>query len=402
MYNTREPLPADFGQLEYQLDLLSSVDASDAPFLSCYLDARAGEEACQRYLDAQAAQIRHALSGAARMDFEAALEMVRAELADRWHADIRGIAVFARSLAGGHFLSAMTTAVELENRFTFYRVPDLLPLADLVGREAPLTLILARSASGIQVLDLDLGNIAPRAWLALPRRRDEVAETDAAHGQRWGRKRHVAVSAGYDHFARRVLAAQTTRQIVVAGDADAVEQVSGWLPQRVRHHLLDQVIVPAHIETRDAIDYVRQVRQTLYHGRADGMARRLVRALRVNGNAVAGAEASLGMLEAGLLKTLLVCPQTAACAGWHCSACGETGVQADLPGSCPQCGEASLQTWWAPVELVRLAMQHGVRIVVNDSEDLHDLGGVAGLLTETAELQVMPEPALPRRLDLVA
>lgn len=394
MQTKDEPILADSAQVRYHLDLLSSVEPSGAPMLSCYLDAQAGEAACQRFLDNEASRISDSLSGAARVEFETALETARSEVARHWHAEAKGLAIFARGPVGGRLLTCMTTTLTLENRLTFYDVPDLLPLIDGLGREAPFTLILARRNSGIQVLDLDAGHSVPRAWLALPGALERMPAESGSREDRWGRKRHVTVAEAYSRFARRVLAAQASRPIVIAGDAGLVEQVASWLPQRSRHRLLEQLVIPAHVGDQEALARVRQLMQANFTQRADGMARRVVRAAtNANPIAVTGVTGSLDMLRAGLVKTLLV----------------SRSQPADKPSGPMRASEEALPSVAAIADprqtltdLVQIAAQRGVTIVATDAQDLRDCGGVACLLTETTEFQLMPEPALPRHLDLVA
>jgi hypothetical protein len=377
---------ADCAQIRYHLELLSALEASDAPVLSCYLDARDGEAACHRFLDAQAEVLRAPLKGAARMDLDAALEMVRSEIKRQWHPELKGLAIFARSLAGGRFLNAVPTATALEQRLSFHPVPDLLPLLEVLERDAPFTLILGRRGAGIQVLDIDAGSCVPRAWLALPGPLERLSAETGGRDRRWGRKRHLDLAEGYSRFARRVLAAQAAHPIVIAGEADIVEHVASWLPKRSRHRLLEQFQVPGYLDSREAVAHVQERMQARFARRADGMARRVARAaLRADPAAVGGVDGSLEMLQAGLARTLLVAR----------SAAGDALQGADR-------GDAPTASAGALIDLARVAAQRGVAVIVADAQDLRDTGGVACLLSETPTIQLMPGPALPRHLDLVA
>jgi hypothetical protein len=388
------PVLADSAQIRYHLDQLSAIEASDAPVLSCYLDVQAGRQACLRFLDEQAERLRGSLRGAARMDVETALETIRSEVARHWHPQAKGLALFARSLAGGQVASTIATAVALDMRLTTYRVPYLLPLVDVLAREAPYTLILARRGAGIQVLDLDAGISVPRAWLALPGALDRMPAESGIRDRRWGRKRHVTLAEGYSRFARRVLAAQAARPIVIAGDADIVAEVSAWLPQRSRHRLLEQLEVPGHLFDQEALDYVRERMQKSYAQRTDALAQRVVRAaLGAKPAAVAGVEGSFDMLRTGLVRNLLVSRR---------QGCEEQHDQASVAVEGAAHAEPAPASGRSLVELVRMAVQRGVPVVVGDAKALRENGGVACLLTETTESQLMPEPTLPRRLDLVA
>ena len=361
-----QPALAGVSELGAVLDRLAAVEPGDVAFLSCYLDASAGRAACRRFLAEKAAAIRATLHGNARLEFENALTMVERQLELQWHPDAKGLALFARSPAGGRHLSVLRLAVPMGNRLALYRLPEILPLVELQEQQPPFTLLLARRG-GLQVLDVDLGRTAPRAWSA------DVRGLRAAPGSR-PPDGSVAPLDRALQTIRRVVSASTA-PLLLAGDADALDAVRQWLPRRAAARLADCIEVPNHLEQREAIDRVRTDLAEVRRVEGRRLAARLVRAMRRGSLAVAGEYATLEALCAGMAHTLV--------------------LSAD-------CDRSGIVQWDAPIELSRLAWQHGARIVLADSDELRYLGGVGCLLREPADAAAMPTPPRVERLELVA
>lgn len=366
MQRITQPATAGVDEVGEAIDKLTAMEPSDAAFLSCYLDASAGRAACLRFLVEKAAAIRAKLDGNARLEFENALTMVERQLELVWHPEVKGLALFARSPAGGRQLSVLRLAVPVANRLALYRLPEILPLVELVEKESPFMLLLARQG-GLQVLDADIGRVAPRAWAADVRRLQTTA------GARSGSGSVATLDRGLQTM-RRIVSASSS-PLVLAGDSDAMAKVREWLPRRAAARLADCVEVPCHLEQHEAIDRIRSDLAEVRRVESRRLATRLVRAMRGGSLAVAGECATLEALHAGLAHTLV--------------------LSAD-------CDRSDNVQWDAPIELSRLAWRQGARVVLADSDELRYLGGVGCLLRQPAEAAAMRTPPRAQRLDLVA
>ena len=392
MQAIKVPGPTLHSQLNEQIRLLASVDASDAAFLSCYLDLRDGVAACERFLEQRASAIRGALKGSALADFESALGMIRLQLRRQTHPEAQGLAIFARSLAGGSFLSGVPMDVPLNNGLTLYPVPDLSALLAAVDDEANCTLALVRNGA-IQVVDLEGQRATPRAWATF------ASATGACNPGEGG----AAVIP--DHrlqIVRRALVSGNAAPLVIAGDAACLKDVVEWLPGRVAGRLTGVIDVPRSLNQQDAVRFVTRRLADDRRGSAQLLLGRLLRVLRSGTLALAGIRAVFEALRAGNAETLVIASGPAPASGWACDHCGCVEACAAAPDRCPACGSHATAEWRPLAELLRLACQQGVRIVFADSDRLRYLGGVACMLKQPAEMQVMPEPTLPRQLDLVA
>lgn len=373
MQQVRKPGLLGNAELKEELALLAAVEPSDFPFISCYLNAGAGKTACHRFLEQKAAIIRPTLSGSARFAFENALAMLQRHLEEHWTAEAQGLAMFARGLAGGRHLSVMRFAVPFENSMVVYRVPEVLPLVELLQRESEFTLVLAHRGQ-VQVLDIDLGTAAPRAWVNGLGTMGAAFSTPNNAAAASAAKNRVAPLGGALRFIQRSAAASST-PLLLAGDEEALKKVVDWLPQRAVSRLLGTLAVPKSFGQREAVDLVRSQFAAVHAEDAKQLASRLVTAVRTHGQAVAGHLATLEALRQDNVDTLVI------------SDAGKRNIGA---------------RWDEKIELSRQAWQQGTRVVLAESEELRYLGGVGCLLRQCDEKRAMPVPARFGHLELVA
>ncbi|MBW9266234.1 MAG: hypothetical protein K1563_09725 [Candidatus Thiodiazotropha sp. (ex. Lucinisca nassula)] len=78
--------------LDKSIELLTSVDAADAPFLSCYLEIEAGVESCQKFLVSEEEFKRAGLSDLQRLDFDEAFEQLEETIASVYKDERSGVA----------------------------------------------------------------------------------------------------------------------------------------------------------------------------------------------------------------------------------------------------------------------------------------------------------------------
>jgi len=373
MRQIRKPGLLGNAELKEEVALLAAVEPSEFPFISCYLDARAGKASCQHFLERKSAIIRQKLSGSARFAFENALAMLQRQMEEYWNAEAQGLAMFARGLAGGRHLSVMHLAVPLENSLITYRAPELLPLVELLQREPPFTLVLAQGGR-VQVSDIDLGVNTPRAWVddaRIPRATSDVLDRSAAGSTTTNSMVRLDRPA---RLIQRTLAASST-PLLLAGDEATLKKVINWLPQRALSRLLGTVAVPLGLGQREAVELLRGTLSDIHAEESMQLVSRLVTAIRTHGPAVAGHLAAMEALRQGSVDTLVIADA------------GQPNVGAH---------------WDAKIELSRQACRRGTRVVLADSEDLRYLGGVGCLLRQRHETHAMPVPSRFGHLDLVA
>jgi ribosomal protein L7Ae-like RNA K-turn-binding protein len=354
-----------------ELALLSTIEPSEAAFVSCYLDTRVGKSACLQFVNDQARSVSAQLEGRALLDFQSAATMVARQVERNWRADSQGMALFARSITGGRYLSVLHTAAPLRDSMTVYRVPQILPLLELQYTAPAFTLLQAREGT-VQVLDVDAQQARPRAMAVGLRSQQRLrgAVREALHPT------NGSSLAWLKRPLQRLrpILARSVSPMVLAGDADTLDAVSSALPRRIAAHLADTVSIPRRLDERAGIDHVRQHVMQTRRMLAKQLAARLVQATSARGAAATGPFAAQQALQEGSAGTLVV----AADASTHAV------------------------FWDARIELSRLAQQQGVPVVVADSDELRHLGGIGCLLTQRTETRAEPQPVRYGTLDLVA
>lgn len=371
MQTTRVAALTDSTGLNDELAVLAAVEPSDAPFLSCYIDMRQGREACMAYLQRKISAIGAPLHGVSRIDLDVAAEMVLREVESRWTAHAAGMAVFARSLAGGRHLSVLQFASAFDNRVVWYRAPEILLLA--LAQHAPPTRVLLARGDSLELMDFELGLARSHAWAQAPL----LANGPARNGA--GVSAPQLISDDRSLHAMRRHVASGEAPLLLAGDVPVMRALADWLPVRAASRLIGSIALSARLQGDTAVTAVREQIHAMHADQALQMVNRLLLRMRRHGSAAAGQIAAFEALRAGSADVLLVVDR-----------CG--GESASGPTA----------SWDPLIELPRLAFERGARVVVSDADALRYLGGVACLLHGPEEHDAMPLPPVAQHLDLVA
>ncbi|MES9862940.1 MAG: hypothetical protein ABW157_09355 [Candidatus Thiodiazotropha sp. LLP2] len=385
--------------LDSNIELLSSVDAADAPFLSCYIDLEAGEESCQRFLTSEAEFIRAGLSNMQRLDFDEAFEKVEESIASVCRDDLRGMAIFTRSIMGGRFVRIIPSAIPFRNQLTFYRVPDLRPLLSLRDTYGEHFLLWAAS-DGIELLRVEGGRVQTLAWVAEKR----VAWHASEQQNLLSRSRVARKRRQIDGFARQILSRAMKSagrlKLVLAGDTNRLQRLRHWLPR----HLL--AAVSQTVTVSPFLDRSRALRQIIDHTAAgcraavDAFAKSSLQVPTIRSRCVTGPNRTYSAIESQALDILLISSNStpSLITATH-PVTLDSVVGADLGKFS---GVTQTQYWDPGIELSRRACQQGIRILVSNAHELFRHGGVGGLLRDSADEATMPLPRPQTVAELVA
>jgi len=118
-------------ELKQHVTLLASVEESDVPFISCYLNLEDEPDSWRKTLDDRADILRRLLKGHKLADFEEALGKIEAWLATDLLPEAKGAALFVRGTSGGAFMLPMQFAVPLPNWVAVYPTPNIYHLVEL-------------------------------------------------------------------------------------------------------------------------------------------------------------------------------------------------------------------------------------------------------------------------------
>jgi hypothetical protein len=151
-------------ELKQHITLLVSVDESDAPFLSCYLNLEDGPDSWRKTLDDRASILRRILKGNDLTDLEESLDKIETWLATDLLPEAKGVAIFVRGTFGGAFMLPMQFAAPLPNWIAVYPTPNIYHLVELKDNYHRYVVLLALP-DRVSILEVNLGAATIRAWL---------------------------------------------------------------------------------------------------------------------------------------------------------------------------------------------------------------------------------------------
>jgi hypothetical protein len=368
-------------ELRGHITLLASVEESETPFVSCYLNLEDGEAAYREALDARASTLRRVLKGDELMDFEESLVRIEAYLANEVLPEAKGVAIFARGTFGGTFMLPMQFAVPLPNWIAVYPSPNIYHLVELKDNYHRYVVMHA-TAQRVRILEVNLGAVTMQVWKDQPQLRERV-EREWARTRYQLNRRHRGGRFLEEQIAvlQRLMRAGGHTHLILAGDPQITGRIRHALPKELAARLVDTI--PAGGSEREAdvvaatlssfIEYEEQ--------ESEAVAERLIQGLHSHDLALTGALACLQALQRDHVDTLVMARDYRPDPGWHCTACGTLGTEAPETLRCPRCGEESVRPLDIKETLVRLAGQAGRPVeVVEFADELMALGGVGCLL----------------------
>ncbi len=369
----------DLRELQRHVLTLATLEESEAPVVSCYLDLGTGEyEALFRE---RVRLMRRTLpAGGQRKDLEAAVALIEECIASGLRNKSRGLVVFARGGAR-RFLLPLEFQVPVPNWIAVGPLPNIYHLVELKDTYHRYVVMLA-SGSSVRILGVNLGSITQDIWDRRPEFRQRV-------GQGWAREHYRSHNLHRaDQFLRegvqvmeRLMLAGGYRHLILAGDPKSTVRVRQILPETLAAMLVDIVPASAGDDVSDVVNatllsFIEQEEQESL-----AMVDRLLEAISTDGLAAVGTSAVWEALRAGRTDVLILAKAYEPDAGWICPACEAAEVETAAPNRCPQCKSAEPSALDVKEAMVRCAERNGCPVeVVNHSEALLRLGGVGCLL----------------------
>ncbi|MGE5169188.1 MAG: hypothetical protein ACM3JC_02315 [Rudaea sp.] len=364
--------------LRRELEVLSAVEQSEAPFLSGYVDLERGPAGCRDDLERRARALRPTLPESVRLDLDAALAPMASYLNEQVRPDARGVAMFSRSVYGGAFFLPLQFAAPLPDALTVGPVPDLCQLVALQDRYHRYVVLLATRRS-VSVIEVDLGAASLVAWLgspaAEPARGKHAKGERTAPGERW-----LARAAT---LLEHVVAERKHTHLMLAGDPRVTAACRRALPAALHEMLVAAIPAGEHHAIEDIVAATTSVFVEWEEEESQAIAARFVDAVRNNGPAAVGASACFEAMRARQAKLLLLARGRLPQPGWRCTACSAMRLRPTAPAACPECGRHTVWGTDATVELVRLAGQRDCAVeFVEHCDPLMVLGGVGCVLKQ--------------------
>ena len=376
-------------ELKQQITVLASVEESDAPFISCYLNLENRQTDWRDVIDERAHILRHILKGNDLADLEEVLGKIEEWLTTDLLPEAKGVAIFARGTCGGSFMLAMQFAAPLPNWIVVYPTPNIYHLVELKDdyHRYVVLLVLPNRAC---IVAVNLGATTIQAWIEQSGLRTRV-------GSEWARI-HYCVNQAHrgDRFVhekimvlQQLMHAGGHTHLILAGDPEITARVRHAMPNELADKLVD--VAPASVRDRQTEVIILTLSSFIEHEKHEHrtIVERLIEGLRSQNLAVAGSAATLDALRWGEVDTLVMASSYQPDPGWTCSACRAIGTEPPEKSVCPQCGKPSAQTMDVRETLLRLAGQLELPVeVVEHSDALMSLGGVGCLLRTQLDTQI--------------
>jgi len=335
-------------ELERHMEALISLDESDTPVVSVFLDRERPDG--RRILAERIARARRAAAPADREDIDRAFATIERWLDEHARPGARGLAAFAR--AGDRpFFHELEFAAPLPTRAFVETVPVIFHLVEMKDNFHRYVLVIA-GESGTRILEVSLGAVTRRMWTERPELRRRV-------GREWTREhyRNRLREAG-DRMVREaasviedVLRSGGHTHLVLSGNAQVCARIRQGLPRWAAERIADTVPSSTRDRTEDVVRatlaaFVEQERMESL-----AVVDRLRQELLRDGLAVAGPGPSRDALAAGQADILVLS------------------------------AEYEPEETLAREELVRLARASDVHVEVADGSDvLREMGGAGCLL----------------------
>lgn len=367
-------------ELEQRIRLLATVEETDSPMISCYLDLSNGRAGYRNELDTRVQLLRKTLPLRSAGEFEDALASIQALLDEAILPRTRGLAAFARA-GEKPFWQQLQFEVPLPNWIAVGSTPNIYHLVELKDNYDRYAILLTTETSA-RIIGVNLGSVTEQLWRSRPELRQRVGhEWTKQHFQDHRQERTNQFIHEQIRSLDRLIAAGGYGHLMLAGNARMIAAVRRELPKRLAEKLVDAV--PASSADRVSDIVASTLEAFLEHEEEESQAltERLITQIRTHGLAVAGTRASWDAVKAGVADILIVVKGFDPGHGWECRGCGTNELELPQPNTCPQCRAGMLREFEIRGELVRLAEQQQVGVeVVEHNDVLMNLGGVGCLL----------------------
>lgn len=393
------PSVTRIGELQHQIALLANLGPVNGPVVSCYLDLRQERSGLKSYVRNELSRQLARVSPVQRDTYQACVAVIEAQLDSELPQRARGLAVFAAADGKAPLLSAMPFAVPFRSSFTVSASPDLLPLVQLKELYGRFMVVLADPA-GLQLAEVNLGDVSIRAWAS---RSTHSVSRHAAEAGQIAQPGTAGLSSQVALIESRLCKGGGSCPVFLAGDVDVMQAVSELMGPTSVARLMGALPMPADASLNESAAECLRTLMDFEASQARTTAAQVLRGVRNQGHAVAGAAAVLDAMRSGVADRLVISsdyrPEPGRIRDFMLeNRMPMTPVEPRRGGYSADRNSALEQR----LELIRLAVQLRFPVEFADTEALHDLGGVGCLLRDPPQTLVQPVPGRYGSLDLVA
>lgn len=367
--------------LQKNVRTLATMEETETPVLSCYLNTEQGRSSYQAFLDERTMLLKRIIPPEKQESFDRSLEHIEHYIRENAHAhDIKSIAAFVRTVENPFFIG-LTFGVPLPNRLIVDRVPNIYHLVEMKNTyDRYVVVLMTREKASI--LEVNLGSVTRQTWSEYPALPERVGrEWTKEQYQHHRRKQTEETIREKIKMVNKLISADGHSHLILAGDAHMVKRLKAKLPSHLRQKLIDSVFVKANDTSSDIVEATLSSFIEFREQQSRNYVEMLQQAMYTNGLGITGTHATLECLRHARADVLILSKGYAPGPAWRCTHCQNIQIGQSQPNACPECSTTQFRRIDVKEEMVRLAQGSSCEmVVIQDSDFLMACGGV-GCLT---------------------
>ncbi len=369
----------DLKNLKQHIKSLITLQESDAPVISCYLNLT-DKKALLQFLADKGAELNNSISEEERKDLDAVFKLIRSYIDNHQREKVKSIALFYRT-GTKPFFKLLQFNVPLPNQISMGPSPyvfNLIELKDVYYR----FVVLLTTESSARICEVNLGEITRQVLMERPSlQRKSLKEWSKMHYQHHRKEPRDRFIDEKIKVLDKLMSRGEYTYLIIAGEPRMIAKIKGKLPPHLKDKLIDTITA----SERDEInDIVRATLSTFIQFEAQesmNVTDLLLQEIKSHGMAVSGPVASLQALKTGQADLLVLAKDYKIKPGWYCKNCGNIGEIWPDNNNCPVCDSKTLKKIDLMEELVKAAEKYDCQIeTVAHSDALKELGGAGCLL----------------------
>jgi hypothetical protein len=346
--------------LQQQLRTLATLNESEAPVISCYVNLESGTQQFRAAFEERLRLLKKSLSVLEWNTFSEAIRRIDDYLHSSLLKESKGAAIFARGGAKPFFLP-LQFRVPVPDALSMDTLPNIFHLVELKDTYHRFVLMIS-TEERVRIVEVSLGEVTEELWREMPELRKRVGrEWTKEHYQSHKRDRGYRFIKEKVEILDRLMAAGGHTHLILAGNRQMTARVRNALPEHLLTKLIDTVSASGSDRFSDVVAATLSAFVEQEERESLAVVEHLQREIKTGGLATAGTIATWQALERRQVDVLVMAkdyePEPNVLNGY-----------AFLKGK-------------AKEALVRLAEQVDGQIeIVSHSDILMQLGGVGALL----------------------
>jgi len=367
--------------LQKNVRTLATMEETEMPVVSCYLNTEQGYPSCRAFLEERTMLLKRIIPSDQHESFDRSLEHIERYVHENAYVcDARGIAIFVRTVENPFFIG-LTFGVPLPNRLIVDRVPNIYHLVEMKNTyDRYVVVLMTREKASI--LEVNLGSVTRQTWSEYPALPERVGrEWTKEQYQHHRRKQTEETIREKIKMVNKLISAAGHNHLILAGDAHMVKRLKAKLPPHLRQKLIDSVFVKANDKSSDIVEATLSSFIEFREKQSRTYVEMLQQAMYTNGLGITGTHATLECLRLARADVLILTKGYAPGPAWRCTCCQDIYIGQNQLNVCPECSTTQFRKIDLKEKMVRLAQDSSCEVVVVQESDFLVACGGIGCLT---------------------